>query len=65
MDKVTMKVDISNLMVEMANTCKTPASIMGTKVALGCLERIAARSCELNDSALLAELKTLCLVVEK
>jgi len=58
----TMKVDLVNLMIEMANNTKTPASTIGVKIAIGCLERISARACELNDPAILKELEILMLV---
>lgn len=64
MEKVTIKVNLCHLMVEMANSCNTPACTMGTRMALSCLERIAQRACELNDKALLKELETLGLVGE-
>lgn len=60
----TMKVNLCSLLVEMANTCQTIPTNMGTRVVIGCLERIAKRACELNDPALLKELETLCLVGE-
>lgn len=61
---LTPKVNIQGLMVEMANTCNSAACTMGTRMALGALQRIAARACELKDPALLKELETLGLVTE-
>lgn len=61
---ITMKVNLCSLMVEMANTCQSFPTNMGTRIAIGCLERIAKRACELNDPELLKELETLGLVGE-
>ena len=60
----TMTVNVGALMTEMANTCQSTGCTIGTKVVLGCLERIAKRACELNDPALLNELQTLMLIEE-
>lgn len=59
------KVDIVALMVEMANTVQSTACSIGTRMAVGCLERLAKRACELNDPALLEELEVLGLVKDK
>ena len=61
---MTIKVNLPSVMVEMANEVKTPACTMGVNIALKCLERIAARACELDDPVLLKELLTLNLVSE-
>lgn len=61
---ITPKVDIRNLMIEMANTCRSPACTIGTKMAIGALERVTKRACELKDPALLKDLETLGLVSE-
>jgi hypothetical protein len=62
MSTYTPKVNIVNLLIEMANTCQSSACSMGTKMAIGALERIARRACELDDPALLKDLETLGLV---
>ena len=62
---ITPKVNIVNLMAEMASTCNSFPCTIGVRMAVGCLERIAKRVCELNDPELLKELTTLGLVEEK
>lgn len=64
-ETMRIKVDLVALMVAMANDCQSQACTFGTKMAIGCLERIAKRACELNDPELLEELKVLGLVKEK
>jgi len=61
---ITPQVHIVNLMVQMANDCNSFAVNMGVKMAVGALERLTRRACELGDEQLLKELDTLGLVSE-
>lgn len=61
-ETMKMKVDLQDLMLQATKEMRSMPVAVGFSVAQGCLLRIAQRAIELNDEALLEELRTLCLI---
>lgn len=65
MEKLEMKVDVQNLMLQASKEMRSFQMAMGFKIATDCLQRIAKRAIEIKDEQILKELETLCLVQSK